>query len=110
MVWTLLVASVIYLGTNAFAQTSKAELIGHWRATTIQFESPIDTHLVLRGDGTVEVWEVTAGGRGEKTTGRWSVDGKTLVLDGTARPFTFHEGKLVYPNIENSRVFYERIE
>jgi hypothetical protein len=111
MVWTVLVASAISFGTNAFAQTSKAELIGHWRQTTFLIDgSPKDTHMVLRGDGTAEVWEVTAESRGEKSTGRWDVDGKTLSIDGASLPFTFYEGKLVYPNIQNSRGFWDRIE
>ena len=116
MVWTVLVASVIQLETNAFAQTSKEELIGHWRKTAIQIDgSPKDTHLVLRGNGTAEIWVVTADSRGEKSTGRWDVDGKTLSLsfgsdDQASSPFTFFEGKLVYPNIQNSRQFWDKIE
>jgi hypothetical protein len=115
MVCTLLVASVIHLGTKAFAQTSKAELVGHWRMTTIQIDgSAKDTHLVLRGDGTAEGWVVTLVSGGEKSTGRWDVDGNTLSLSfgsgDEASPFTFFEGKLVYPNIQNGRQFWEKIE
>lgn len=58
---------------------------------------------------------VTADSRGPKSTGRWDVDGKTLWLsfgsdDEASSPFTFFEGELVYPNIQNSRQFWDEIE
>ena len=96
------------------ASDSKQQLIGHWRKTTIVFESPKDEHLVLNADGTAENWVVTAESRSEPVTGRWSVEGKTLTLsfgeNKNASPFTFHEGQLVFPNIPNRRGFWEKIE
>ena len=93
---------------------SKQQLIGHWRKTTIVFGSPKDEHLVLNADGTAENWVVTAENRSEPVTGHWSVEGKTLTLsfgeNENARPFTFHEGQLVFPNIPNRRGFWEKIE
>ena len=55
-------------------------LIGHWRKTTISYTGPIDEHLVLHSDGTVENWTVTAYERREPVTGHWSAEGKTLTL------------------------------
>src|SRR5213076_15367 len=48
-------------------------LIGHWRKTTIVFQSPKDEHLVLHADGTAENWVVTADSRSEPVTaaGAW---------------------------------------
>ena len=93
---------------------SKQQLIGHWRKTTIVFESPKDEHLVLRADGSAENWVVTAETRSEPVTGRWSVEGKTLTLsfgeNENSRPFTFYQGQLVFPNIPNRRGFWEKIE
>jgi hypothetical protein len=93
---------------------SKQQLIGHWRKTTIVFESPKDEHLVLHADGTAENWDVTAESRSEPVTGRWSVEGKTLTLsfgeNENSKPFTFYKGQLVFPNIPNRRGFWEKIE
>jgi hypothetical protein len=93
---------------------SKKQLVGHWRKTTIVFESPKDEHLVLRADGTAENWVVTAESRSEPVTGRWSVEGKTLTLsfgeNENSRLFTFYQGQLVFPNIPNRRGFWEKIE
>ena len=92
---------------------NKQQLIGHWRKTTIVFGSPKDEHLVLHGDGTAENWVVTAESRTDPVTGRWSVEGKTLTLsfgeNDNAKPFTFHEGQLVFPNISNRRGFWEKL-
>ena len=92
----------------------KQQLVGHWRKTTIVFESPKDEHPVLRTDGSAENWVVTAETRGEPVTGRWSVEGKTLTLslgeNENSRPFTFYQGQLVFPNIPNRRGFWEKIE
>ena len=89
-------------------------LIGHWRKTTIVFESPRDEHLVLHADGTAENWVVTAADRSATTTGHWSVEGKTLKLslgeNEVSRPFTIYEGQLVFPNIPKRRQFWEKIE
>ena len=92
----------------------KQQLIGHWRKTTIVFESPKDEHLILNSDGSAENWVVTADNRGEPVTGRWSVEGKTLTLSfgdhENSQPFTFYEGQLVFPNIAKRRGFWEKIE
>jgi hypothetical protein len=64
---------------EALAENAKV-LIGHWRKTTIVFDSPRDEHLVLHANGTSENWVVTASERTETTTGRWSAEGKTLKL------------------------------
>jgi hypothetical protein len=93
---------------------SKQQLIGHWRKTTIVFESPKDEHLVLHPDGTAENWVVTAESRTEPVTGHWSVEGKTLTLsfggNDRSSPFTFYKGQLVFPNIPKRRGFWEKIE
>jgi len=95
---------------------SARALVGHWRTTTIVFESPEDEHLVLNPDGTWEDWVVTASHSSATTTGTWRVEGKALIMqaDGNgqklSRPFTIYEGQLVFPNIENKRLFWERIE
>jgi hypothetical protein len=89
-------------------------LIGHWRKTTISYTGPIDEHLVVHSDGTVENWTATAYERKEPVTGHWSVEGKTLTLsfggNDRSSPFTFYEGQLVFPNIPNRRGFWEKIE
>lgn len=93
---------------------NKQQLVGHWRKTTIVFESPKDEHLVLNADGTAENWVVTAESRSEPVTGRWSVEGKTLTLsfgeNENSKPFTFHEGQLVFPNIPKRRGFWEKVD
>lgn len=93
---------------------SASPLIGHWRKTTIESESPEDEHLVLHADGTAEDWNVSAYKRTEPLRGRWSVEGKTLTLsfgsNENSRPFTLYEGQLVFPNIPNRRQFWEKIE
>jgi hypothetical protein len=100
-------------GSDASSDGTKA-LIGHWRKTTIGYTGPKDEHLVFHSDGTAENWTVTAYDRTEPTTGRWSVEGKTLTLsfgeNEQSSPFTFHEGQLVFPNIPNRRGFWEKID
>jgi hypothetical protein len=100
-------------GTEALSEGAKV-LIGHWRKTTIVFESPRDEHLVLHDDGTAENWTVTASSRTETTTGRWSVEGRTLKLslgeNDVSQPFTIYEGQLVFPHIPKRRQFWEKIE
>jgi hypothetical protein len=99
---------------NAASSENSSALIGHWRKTTIGYTGPIDEHLVLHSNGTVENWTVTAYERRESVTGHWSVEGKTLTLsfggDDRSSPFTFYEGQLVFPNIPNRRGFWEKIE
>ena len=89
-------------------------LIGHWRKTTISYTGPVDEHLVLHVDGTVENWTATAYERRAPVTGNWNVEGKTLTLSfgGSDRSnlFTFYQGQLVFPNIPNRRGFWEKIE
>ena len=89
-------------------------LVGHWRKTTIVFEEPRDEHLVLKADGTVENWVVTASSRSATTTGTWNVEGKTLNLslvegEHISQPFTIYEEQLVFPNIPNRRRFWEKL-
>ena len=47
------------------------------------------------------------------TTGRWRVEGKLLNIDWgdkqSSRPFFFHNGQLVLPNIPNARRFWDRV-
>lgn len=93
---------------------NSSELVGHWRKTTIGYTGPIDEHLVLHSNGTVENWTVTAYERREPVTGHWSIEGKTLTLsfggNDRSNPFTFYQGQLVFPNIPNRRGFWEKID
>jgi hypothetical protein len=61
-----------------------------------------------------ENWVVTATSQTERTTGQWSVEGKTLKLffgdNENANPFTIYEGQLVFPNIPKRRQFWEKIQ
>lgn len=89
-------------------------LVGHWRTTTIVFESPKDEHLVLHANGTAENWVVTASGRSDTSAGTWKVEGIILTLlleenEEVSCPFTIYEGQLVFPNIQNQRIFWEKI-
>lgn len=91
-----------------------AELIGHWRHTRISYGGVTDHHLVLNADGSAESWTVTAEQRSARDRGRWHVDGRMLTLfeaDGRPMqaPFTFHEGRLVLPNLTDQRRFWERL-
>ena len=105
---------ITFQESSAPSSENSSGLIGHWRKTTIGYTGPIDEHLVLHSNGTVENWTVTAYERREPVTGHWSVDGKTLTLsfggDDRSSPFTFNEGQLVFPNIPNRRGFWEKIE
>jgi hypothetical protein len=88
-------------------------LVGHWRKTTITFDSPTDHHLVLAPNGTGYYWTVTASGRSAVEAGRWSVEGNVLLLVSATRreigPFTFHQGDLIFPNISGRRGIWERL-
>ena len=59
-------------------------------------------------------WTVTAYERRDPVTGHWSVEGKTLTLsfggNDRSNPFTFYQGKLIFPNIPNRRRDWEKIE
>ena len=105
---------ITFQGGDDAASENTKRLIGHWRKTTIVFESPKDEHLVLHADGTAENWVVTADSRSEPITGHWSTEGKILTLsfgdNQHSSPFTFYEGKLVFPNIPNRRGFWDKIE
>ena len=99
---------------NATSSENSNALIGHWRKTIIGYTGPIDEHLVLHVDGTVENWTVTAYERREPVTGHWSVEGKTLTLsfggNDRSNPFTFYQGQLIFPNIQNRRGIWDKIE
>jgi hypothetical protein len=99
---------------NATSSENSNALIGHWRKTTIGYTGPIDEHLVLHVDGTVENWTATAYERREPVAGHWSVEGKTLTLsfggNDRSNPFTLYQGQLVFPNIPDRRGFWEKIE
>lgn len=87
-------------------------LVGHWRKTTIGYTGPIDTHLVLSADGSVERWVVTTYSRSGWTSGTWNVEGNILTLllnKEVSLPFTIHNGQLVFPNIQNRRGYWEKI-
>jgi hypothetical protein len=105
---------ITFQESSAPSSGNASALIGHWRKTTIGYTGPIDEHLVLRSNGTVENWTATAYERREPVTGHWSVEGKMLTLsfggNDRSSPFTFHEGQLVFPNIPNRRGFWEKIE
>lgn len=93
---------------------NRAGLVGHWRKTTIQHLGPHDEHLVLSEDGTMTDWIVTAESRTEPASGAWRVDGNilTISVDGrvtTSQPFTFYQGELVFPNVQNRRGFWTKI-
>jgi hypothetical protein len=96
------------------APTGTPTLIGHWRSTTIEFIGPRDEHLVLYENGTAETWMVTASSRTPAVRGRWRVKGTMLSVDWEdgrqwGQPFTFFEGQLVFPNVQNQRQFWEPI-
>jgi hypothetical protein len=64
-------------------------VVGHWRKTTVSYESVKGEHLVFHTDGTVDNWVVPVSGpyegrtsRTGTTTGHWIVQGKLLQIDG----------------------------
>jgi hypothetical protein len=105
---------IITFQENAAPSNNTQQLVAHWRKTTIGYTGPVDEHLVLHSNGTVENWTVTAYERREPVTGHWSVDGKMLTLsfggNDRSSPFTFYQGQLVFPNIPNRRGFWEKID
>ena len=110
----LLAGLALQAPQNAQAQDADA-LVGHWRKTTIRFEQPRDEHLVLGADGRMANWVVTADSRSDPLTGAWSAEGAmlTLSVDGgntATQPFTFYNGRLVFPNAPNRRGFWDKIE
>ena len=59
-------------------------------------------------------WVVTADSRTEPVSGTWQVDGKILTIGvggqvTMSQPFTFYQGQLVFPNVQNRRGFWTRI-
>ena len=104
---------------EAGASDNATLLIGHWRKTTTLYGSVRDEHLVFYPDGTVDNWAVAisqftgAESREGKTTGRWEIEGKLLIIDWgdkqSSRPFFFHQGQLVWPNIPNARRYWDRV-
>jgi hypothetical protein len=120
--FALFACGFVAFSARAAAQDTNnaTELIGHWRKTTTIYYSVKDEHLVFRPDGSVDNWTVTVSGpyegrmsRTATTTGHWSVEGKLLNIDWgdkqTSRPFFFHKGQLVLPNIPNARQFWDRV-
>jgi hypothetical protein len=107
-------SGITTLQESAPSSENASALAGHWRKTTISYTGPIDEHLVLHSNGTVENWTATAYERREPMTGHWSVEGKTLTLsfggNDRSSPFTFYQGQLVFPNIPNRRGFWEKID
>ncbi len=110
-------ASALALMSAAFPALAQdgGELVGHWRKTTIVFESPRDEHLILNADSTFQNWTVTAAETGTPLAGQWEANENTLIfrMEGSedqSSPFTFFEGQLVYPNVEGGRGFWERVE
>src|SRR5690242_10751071 len=47
---------IVTFQENAAPPESTQPLVGHWRKTTISYTGPIDEHLVLHGNGTVDNW------------------------------------------------------
>ncbi|WP_145988105.1 lipocalin family protein [Pseudanabaena sp. ABRG5-3] len=89
-------------------------LVGHWRETSVNYDVSKDVHLVLAANGTAARWSATVAGRSPKEVGTWKVKGKNLILElegyeKLSRPFTIHEGDLVFPNISNKRRYWEKI-
>jgi hypothetical protein len=110
--WFLAAGLAVFLVGFAFAQDNSA-LVGHWRETRIVYVGPQDTHLVLAADGTAALWRVTATERSPVTYGTWSSSGNTLSMtfqQDESNPFTFYNGQLVYPNIQNQRKFWDKLE
>ncbi|BBC25416.1 hypothetical protein ABRG53_3159 [Pseudanabaena sp. ABRG5-3] len=92
---------------------SSSALIGHWRNTEIEFQEPVDSHLVLDANGIVEIWYVRASSQSQTTKGTWRDEGDNIVFqlegDTISNPFTFYKGQLVFPNTPNQRRFWEEM-
>jgi hypothetical protein len=112
--WFLAAGLVVFLVGVALAQDNSA-LVGHWRETRILGlgVGPQDTNLVLAADGTAALWIVRTAGSSTITYGTWSSSGNILSMtfqQDESNPFTFYNGQLVYPNIQNRRKFWDKIE
>ncbi len=121
LTWRLVVTLCVLAMAPATAVAQIADpgraqsLIGHWRNTRIVFDRAHDEHIVLRANGVVEKWSVTASSRSSIVRGRWETQANTLSIDwedGTkwSGLFTFHQGNLVFPNRQGQRRFWDRIE
>lgn len=99
--------------SSAISSQDSSVLIGHWRYTKVEFQEPVDSHLVLDANGNVEIWYVRASSQSEITRGTWRNEGENIIfrLDGDtiSNPFTFYNGQLVFPNTPNERRFWEKI-
>jgi hypothetical protein len=112
-----IVAALAVIGSQVAAEgldPNAGALVGHWRKTTIAFGEPRDENLVLRANGSAERWVVTARSRTPVASGLWRVDDKVLTVQIEGQqpmslPFTFYQGQLVFPNIQNRRGFWEKI-
>jgi hypothetical protein len=112
--WVLAMAPAAAVAQGADPGRAQS-LIGHWRNTRIVFDKARDEHIVVRANGVVEKWSVTASSRSSPVKGRWDTQANTLSIeweDGTkwSGPFTFHQGNLVFPNRQGQRRFWDRIE
>ena len=110
-------AAALSLTTAVFPTLAQdgGELVGHWRKTTIVFESPRDEHLILNADSTFQNWTVTATETETPLAGQWEANENMLIfrMEGSedqSSPFTFFEGQLVFPNVEGGRGFWDRVE
>jgi hypothetical protein len=101
-------------GQSAIDGETASLLVGHWRKTTIIVDEAQDSHLVLEANGVGTSWDVTASSRSSVTKGTWSVKGENIILqvegNSVALPFTMHDGKLVLPNIEGERSFWDKLD
>src|SRR6266478_4556879 len=93
--WRLVVTLCVLAMAQAADPSRVQSLIGHWRNTQIIFGSARDEHIVLRANGVVEKWSVTASRRSSPVRGRWDAQANSLSVDwedGTrwSGPFTFH--------------------
>jgi hypothetical protein len=61
---------ITFQESSAPSSENASVLIGHWRKTTIGYTGPIDEHLVLHADGTVENWTNCHGLRAQGARGR----------------------------------------
>jgi len=112
--WVLAMAPAAAVAQGADPGRAQS-LVGHWRNTQIVFGSARDENIVLRANGVVEKWSVTASSRSSIVRGRWETQANIFSVDwedGTkwSGPFTFHQGNLVFPNRQGQRRFWDRIE
>src|SRR5438034_8945619 len=69
---------ITFQGGDDAASENTKRLFGHWRKTTIVFESAKDEQLVLDAYGIADDWVATADSRGERITGCRRTEGKRL--------------------------------